>query len=73
MEEQNIFSNSGKNIDSLPIINLLHGSCSATRAKLSVVPEPVTTLIDRNNWEDWDSFLATRTKGKFQFLNQFFK
>ena len=54
--EQEIYINSGNNIESLSIVNLIHGYCSSTRSKLSVVPESIDVLIERNCWEDWEMF-----------------
>ena len=62
-EDKEIFIHSGRDIESLPIVNILHGYCSATRAKLSVVPEPISTLVERNSWEEWEDFNNTLIKG----------
>ena len=65
IDDQLIYKNSGENIESLPVVNLLHGFCSSTRSKLGVVPEPVTTLLDRNCWEEWDIFTTKLITGIF--------
>ena len=71
IDEREKFINSGENIDSLDIIKLIHGICSASRCKLVSVPEPKEVLVERNNWEDWKEFKETVNKGIFLF--QFFK
>lgn len=71
-DEYDRYINSGNNIESLSIINLIHGYCSSTRAKLSVVPESIDVLQERNNWEEWPEFLNNIRKGLFCFLFFFF-
>ena len=71
-EEQKNYIQSGRNIESLSIINLIHGYCSSTRAKLSVVPESIDVLQERNNWEEWDEFLRNVKNCIFFFFFFFF-
>ena len=63
-KEQKKYINSGNNIESLSIINYIHGVCASTRTKLSVVPESIDILKERNNWEEWQSFIITVKRSK---------